>query len=304
MINATRIGRAGSQLYADQLAFANSQVKADRIALLAGPPETDPIIVIMGDEGPFLCRNVDCVDPTVRRLGIRFGVLAAYYLPDQPAGFFPVDHTSVNTFRSIFERLLRRRPAAAPRPLLRLAGQRSHLRLPRHHRPTAAARQPGSPGRHRHASDGHGRRRCIRSARRARGSQRVGMTRGCGRRDPCHRGRRVRTSASLRCISGDAFRRRTTGRRSPGPPERGHSRWMAAGERQIDGRRHWSGLVGVTSLGVLRHKVAGLTHRPAPTRRTRGMRPRAPHRTPRRSARPGHWPIRTERSPCGREGIG
>ena len=33
-------------------------------ALLAGPDETDPIVVIMGDEGPFLCRNVDCVDPT------------------------------------------------------------------------------------------------------------------------------------------------------------------------------------------------------------------------------------------------
>ena len=53
----------------------------------------------MGDEGPFLCRNVDCVDPTQVRLGIRFGVLAAYYLPDQPAGFFPDDHTHVNTFR-------------------------------------------------------------------------------------------------------------------------------------------------------------------------------------------------------------
>ncbi len=90
-----------AQLYADQLAFADAQVKATVSALLAGPPETDPIVVIMGDEGPFLCRNVDCVDPSVRRLGIRFGVLGAYYLPDQPAGFFPVDHTSVNTFRGI-----------------------------------------------------------------------------------------------------------------------------------------------------------------------------------------------------------
>jgi hypothetical protein len=90
-----------ADLYANQLAFANSQVKATVTALLAGPPESDPIIVVMGDEGPFLCRNVDCVDPSIRRLGIRFGVLGAYYLPDQPADFFPPDHTSVNTFRGI-----------------------------------------------------------------------------------------------------------------------------------------------------------------------------------------------------------
>ncbi len=90
-----------ADLYANQLAFANSQVRATVASLLAGPPESQPIIVIMGDEGPFLCRNVDCVDPTIRRLGIRFGVLAAYYLPDQPAGFFPPDHTHVNTFRGI-----------------------------------------------------------------------------------------------------------------------------------------------------------------------------------------------------------
>ncbi len=92
-----------AQLYSDQLKFANSQVKQVVDSLLAGPPESDPIIIIMGDEGPFLCRNVDCVDPSVRRLGIRFGVLAAYYLPDQPAGFFPADHTHVNTFRMIFD---------------------------------------------------------------------------------------------------------------------------------------------------------------------------------------------------------
>ena len=88
-------------LYRDQLAYADSQVRETVEALLAGPDDQDPIIVIMGDEGPFLCRNVDCVDDSRRRLGIRFGALAAYYLPDQPAGFFPDDHTHVNTFRGI-----------------------------------------------------------------------------------------------------------------------------------------------------------------------------------------------------------
>jgi len=103
VVKATAQVQPEAQLYANQLAFTNSQVKQTVDALLAGPPETDPIIIIMGDEGPFLCRNVDCVDPSVRRLGIRFGVLAAYYLPDQPAGFFPVDHTHVNTFRMLFD---------------------------------------------------------------------------------------------------------------------------------------------------------------------------------------------------------
>ena len=103
VVKSTAETEPEAQLYANQLQFTNSQVKQTVDVLLAGPPESDPIIIIMGDEGPFLCRNVDCVDPSVRRLGIRFGVLAAYYLPDQPAGFFPVDHTHVNTFRMIFD---------------------------------------------------------------------------------------------------------------------------------------------------------------------------------------------------------
>lgn len=88
-------------LFREQLAYTDSQVRATVEALLAGPDDEDPIVVIMGDEGPFLCRNVDCVDDSQHRLGIRFGTLAAYYLPDQAPGFFPDDHTHVNTFRGI-----------------------------------------------------------------------------------------------------------------------------------------------------------------------------------------------------------
>ncbi len=88
-------------LFQEQLAYTDSQVRATVEALLAGPDDQDPIVVVMGDEGPFLCRNVDCVDDTERRLGIRFGALAAYYLPEQAAGFFPDDHSHVNTFRRI-----------------------------------------------------------------------------------------------------------------------------------------------------------------------------------------------------------
>ena len=101
VVKATAEVQPEADLFANQLRFTNTQVKATVSALLAGPDESDPIVIVMGDEGPFLCRNVDCVDPTATRLGIRFGVLGAYYLPDQPAGFFPADHTSVNTFRGI-----------------------------------------------------------------------------------------------------------------------------------------------------------------------------------------------------------
>jgi hypothetical protein len=88
-------------LFREQLAYTDSQVRATVEELLAGPDDQDPIVVVMGDEGPFLCRNVDCVDDSARRLGIRFGALGAYYLPEQPAGFFSDDHSHVNTFRGI-----------------------------------------------------------------------------------------------------------------------------------------------------------------------------------------------------------
>jgi hypothetical protein len=101
VLKATAEVQPEAELFSNQLRFTNAQVRATVSTLLAGPDETDPIVVIMGDEGPFLCRNVDCVDDSQRRLGIRFGVLGAYYLPGQPADFFPPAHTSVNTFRGI-----------------------------------------------------------------------------------------------------------------------------------------------------------------------------------------------------------
>ncbi len=102
VVKATAQTQPEAQLYANLLQYTDSQVEQAVNALLAGPPESDPIIIIVGDEGPLLCRNVDCNDGSVRRLGIRFGVLAAFYLPDQPAGFFPPDLTLVNTFRMLF----------------------------------------------------------------------------------------------------------------------------------------------------------------------------------------------------------
>ncbi|CAN5765907.1 hypothetical protein BH24CHL8_BH24CHL8_04700 [soil metagenome] len=91
-----------AELHAAQLAYTNARIRETVTALLAGPPESDPIIVIQADEGPFLCGNTDCVDMDPETLGIRFGVLGAYYLPGLPPDVLPPDHSSVNTFRFLF----------------------------------------------------------------------------------------------------------------------------------------------------------------------------------------------------------
>jgi Sulfatase len=88
-------------LYAGQVAFANANIKSVVDELLAGPDDSDPIVIVQGDEGPLLCRNVDCPEVSAEYAAIRFGVLSAMYLPgvDEP---LPSTFTSVNTFRTVF----------------------------------------------------------------------------------------------------------------------------------------------------------------------------------------------------------
>ena len=89
-------------LYADQLAFANSQVqeapspRSSRVR-----PRRTPSSWSWATKARSCAATSTASIRSIRRLGIRFGVLGAYYLPDQPADFFPADHTSVNTFRGI-----------------------------------------------------------------------------------------------------------------------------------------------------------------------------------------------------------
>ena len=91
-----------ADLFAAQLAYTNARIRETVAALLSGPPETHPIIVIQADEGPFLCGDTDCVDLEPETLGIRFGILSAYYLPEMPPDSLPPTHSAVNTFRFIF----------------------------------------------------------------------------------------------------------------------------------------------------------------------------------------------------------
>ena len=93
-------GREG-ELFAEQLEFTNRKMLETVDALLDRPADEQPIIVISGDEGPFICGNTDCVDRTPESYGIRFGTLRAYYLPDLDVEL-PTDDTGVNIFRMLF----------------------------------------------------------------------------------------------------------------------------------------------------------------------------------------------------------
>jgi hypothetical protein len=89
-------------LYAGQLRYTNGLIKATVERLLSGPDETDPIVIVQADEGPFLCRNVDCPATDADGYRIRFGILSAMYLPGLPPDTVYGSMTSVNTFRMLF----------------------------------------------------------------------------------------------------------------------------------------------------------------------------------------------------------
>ncbi len=88
------------ELFAQQLRYTNEALKRTLRALLEGPEETDPIIILSADEGPYLCGDIDCVDGTPEVNGIRYGVLRAYYLPGIDVEI-PSDDSGVNIFRMV-----------------------------------------------------------------------------------------------------------------------------------------------------------------------------------------------------------
>ncbi|MFV2064776.1 MAG: hypothetical protein ACC726_14885 [Chloroflexota bacterium] len=99
-LSAIAEGREGD-LFAEQLAFTNDKIRETISVLLDRPADEQPIIVITGDEGPFICGNVDCIDGSPEAYGTRFGTLRAYHLPDLDYAV-PSDDTGVNIFRMLF----------------------------------------------------------------------------------------------------------------------------------------------------------------------------------------------------------
>jgi hypothetical protein len=88
-------------LYEGQLEVANRHIKSIVDRLLAGSDEDDPVVIIQADEGPLLCRSVDCPEISPEYVAIRFGVLNAIYLPGDESPL-PSTLTLVNTFRYVF----------------------------------------------------------------------------------------------------------------------------------------------------------------------------------------------------------
>jgi hypothetical protein len=89
------------ELYEEQLRFTNDKIRHMVEVLLDRPEEEQPIIVLTGDEGPFVCFNQDCIDGSPETYGIRFGTFRAYNLPGIDYEI-PADDSGVNIFRTIF----------------------------------------------------------------------------------------------------------------------------------------------------------------------------------------------------------
>jgi len=90
-----------SGLYAGQLAYADGRIKETVEHLLDVPPEDQPVIIVQGDEGPFVRTDIDWSDREAEYLQVRFGILNAMYLPDADPGTVHSSITSVNTFRLV-----------------------------------------------------------------------------------------------------------------------------------------------------------------------------------------------------------
>ena len=78
--------------------------------LLARPEAQRPIIILQGDEGPFPVAyaadpdNYDWSTASDADFRIKYGILNAWYVPDDPPLELPPTISSVNTFRILFNR--------------------------------------------------------------------------------------------------------------------------------------------------------------------------------------------------------
>lgn len=110
-----RAARGEGENYRQQTIFVNDQLKRMVDGLLDRPADRQPIIVIVGDEGPFPARyaanqiGFDWTSATTSELATKYGILNAFYLPgDNPQGAPGPYQTmsSWNTFRVVLARYL------------------------------------------------------------------------------------------------------------------------------------------------------------------------------------------------------
>jgi hypothetical protein len=98
------------EAYVEQLKYTNAQMLAWMDQLLDVPPAERPIIMLLGDEGPWTPgyrkneRGYDWRTASPEMLKMKFGIINAVYLPDQDpeeAGFYS-SISLVNQFRVLF----------------------------------------------------------------------------------------------------------------------------------------------------------------------------------------------------------
>jgi hypothetical protein len=108
-----RDSRTEGENFARQTVFVNDQIRRIVDRLLDAPSERQPVIVVVGDEGPFPVRyaadqeGFDWASATLDELETKYGILDAFYLPgDAPDGApAPYDTmSSWNTFRVVLGR--------------------------------------------------------------------------------------------------------------------------------------------------------------------------------------------------------
>ncbi len=86
--------------YVEQLEYANLRIE-ELIDTILAHSRTPPIIVLQGDEGPYL-REDDFDKSRTERRQIRTGILNALHFPGEAASVLTPDVSPVNTFRLIF----------------------------------------------------------------------------------------------------------------------------------------------------------------------------------------------------------
>ena len=102
--------RTRSENYVNHVLYANSRLEELVDLLLAGPDETDPIIVIQADEGPYPraaegrgYRTIVWPERSDAELSEHHRILNAYYLPGLDHDPIYDEISPVNTFRVIFD---------------------------------------------------------------------------------------------------------------------------------------------------------------------------------------------------------
>ena len=95
--------RGETQGYIEQVAYADVIIE-DLVTTLQSGDRAPAVILIQADEGPIpeRDRSVPWQDATAEELGIKFGILNAFYFPNGDYSRLRQDITPINAYRALF----------------------------------------------------------------------------------------------------------------------------------------------------------------------------------------------------------